>query len=194
MLTTLLVVGLLTMPHAHAQVRGESIFGSAETNSNIKALVLPVQTKDKTTPAARTNLTAGEFVGFDQLSAFDMNLTDDLELNTNNPAWADAKVNAMIPARVRALDSRDISVEGFMLPVEFEKNKVVEFMLARDPMGCCYSTVPEINQFIYVRVKPPGVEPVIFNTSRARGVFHVGAERGNGALTTIYRMDAESVK
>jgi hypothetical protein len=34
----------------------------------------------------------------------------------------------------------------------------------------------------------------MYNTAIARGVFHVGAERQNGALSSIYRLDAENVK
>jgi hypothetical protein len=189
----LFIFGILLAPHVYAQVRDESIFGSANTNKSISPPVAPDQAKEKTISALHTNAVSGEFVGFDRLAGFGITITSDLEQNTNHSAQADAKVNAMIPQNIRALDGRNVSVEGFMIPMEFEKDKVIEFMLARDPMGCCYSTVPEIHQFIKVRVKSPGVEPV-YSTARARGILRVGAERANGALSSIYRLDAENVK
>jgi hypothetical protein len=92
------------------------------------------------------------------------------------------------------LEGRRVIIEGFMIATDFDKDKVTEFILARDPVGCCYSTTPQVHQFIRVRVKPPGVNEMTYNTVVARGVLHVGAKRDNGLLSSIYQMDAEIVK
>jgi hypothetical protein len=190
----LLMLGGLLVPLARGQAHGESIFGNANTNASSVAVAMPVNALETPAFAALANLTNGALVGFDCLAGFHFLLTQDLELNTNRAAWADAQVNAMIPEKVRALEGREVSVEGFMIPMVYEKDKVTEFLLARDPMGCCYSTVPLMDQFVKVRVKSPGVKEMIYYPAHARGILHVGAERQDGVLTSIYRMDGLSVE
>ena len=75
-----------------------------------------------------------------------------------------------------------------------EKGKVTEFLLSRNPPACCYGGVPLIHEWIKVRVKPPGVDWEEYNTVRAHGVLRVGAERVDGTLASVYRMDAEKVE
>ena len=193
-LIVLLFFSVLVMPNARGQVRGESIFGNTNTNTHGVAVTLSANTLENPAFASLGNLTNGASVGFDCLSGFPFLLTVELESNTNRPAWADAQVNSMIPEKIRGLEGREVSVEGFMIPTTYEKDKVTEFLLARDPMGCCYSTVPEMHQFIKIRVKSPGVKEMIYSTVRARGILHVGAERENGTLASIYRMDGISVE
>ena len=156
-----------------SQVHGESILGNANTNSN------PV-TSGVTNAAPLLSSNEVSLVGFDKLAGFPVKLTDDLAFNTNRPAWADAQINAMIPSDVFALDHHEIEVTGFMTPVRFEKDKVIEFMLSRDPPACCYATMPQIHEWISVRVKSPGVAPMDYSVVRTRGVLGVGAERQGG--------------
>jgi hypothetical protein len=186
-----LFLGALVMSNARGQAHGESIFGNANTNSVVAA---PVNSLENPAFASLVNFTNGGPVGFDCLAGFSLSLTADLELNTNRVAWADAQVNAMIPQKIHALEGREVSIEGFMIPTLYEKDKVTEFLLARDPVGCCYSTVPQIDQFVKVRVKSPGVPEMIYYPSRARGILHVGAERADGILTSIYQMDGVTVE
>jgi hypothetical protein len=134
----------------------------------------------------------GALIGFDRLSGFPFQLSDDLVSNTN-AAKANGQVNAMIPEDIRALDHHTVLVEGFMVPLDYEKDKVVEFILVQAPFGCCYGSPPQIHELIKVRVKSPGVSAIMDGPARARGMLHVGAERENGFLSSIYRMDAENL-
>lgn len=137
--------------------------------------------------------TNGALVGFDVLAGYDIIILPELGLNTNGAA-ADARVNAMIPANIHALDRREVAVDGFMIPSQMENGKVTEFLLSRNPPACCYGGVPQIHEWIIVRVKPPGVGWEEYNTVRTHGVLHVGAERVDGALTSIYHMEADKVE
>jgi len=148
----------------------------------------------KIPPPASLTFTNGALVGFDVLAGYDITITEELDNNTTNGAWADARVNAMIPANIRALDHRAMAVDGFMIPSQMENGKVMEFLLSRNPPACCYGGVPQIHEWIKVRVKPPGVEWEEYNTVRAHGVLRVGAERVDGSLTSIYRMDVDKVE
>jgi hypothetical protein len=169
-----------------SQVHGDSILGNTNTNAN-----LAVCTPTNAAPLLSSNTVS--LVGFDKLAGFPIKLTDEIAFNTNRSAWADAQINAMIPSNVFALDHHEIEVTGFMTPVRFEKDKVVEFMLTRDPPACCYATMPQIHEWISVRVKSPGVVPMEYSVVRARGVLGVGAERQGGMLGSVYRMDAVKV-
>ena len=147
----------------------------------------------QTNMTAAVTLTNGALLGWDVLAGYTITLAPELENNTN-AVWADAQVNALIPASVRALDHHDISADGFMIPAQMENGKVVEFLLSRNPPACCYGGVPQIHEWIKVRVKSPGVEWEQYNIVRARGVLRVGAERMDGALTSIYRMDTDKIE
>jgi hypothetical protein len=171
---------------AIGEIHGDMISGVSNTNV-IQAS--PVTTNSA--PLLATN--AVSQVGFDKLAGFPVTLTDELEFNTNRPAWADAQINAMIPGNILALDHHEIEITGFMVPVRFEKDKVVEFMLSRDPPACCYATMPQIHEWISVQVKSPGVTPMEYSVVRARGVLGVGAKRQEGTLSSLYRMDAVKV-
>lgn len=132
-------------------------------------------------------------VGFSILAGYRLSIPAELESNATNGAWADAQINAMIPTNVMALNHQRVTVEGFMIPLQFEKGKVVSFMLAQNPPACCYATMPQIHELVEVHVKSPGVPAMDYSVVRASGNLSVGAKRDSGTLTSIYRMDAESV-
>ena len=198
-LTLITALSLLAALYGHAQSAvprkspsGEPIASNTDASTNTAfTSISPGKTNFVST--ARTNTAEGGFVGFDKLAGFPIPLTPDLESNTNRPAWADAQVNTMIPANVQSLDRRRFSVDGFMIPLQFEKQNVVEFILARDPPACCFATMPQIHKWIKVLVKSPGVAPMEYSTVRARGLLSGGAERQDGVLSSVYRMEADTV-
>ena len=167
----------------------------AVSQTNVVAVVATNAPVDlpKTNLPVTVTFTNGAVIGFDVLAGYPIKLTPELENNTNR-AWADAQVNAMIPPNIQMLDRREFSVEGFMIPAEFEKGKVVEFLLSRNPPACCYGGVPEIHEWIKVHIKSPGVPAEEYNIVRAHGVLSVGAERVDGALGSVYRMEADKVE
>jgi hypothetical protein len=168
---------------------------NAATQTNVIVAVatcVPVELPQINAPAALT-FTNGALVGFDVLAGFAITLAPELETNTNG-AWADAQVNALIPENIRALDRHDVSVEGFMIPVQMENGKVTEFLLSKNPPACCYGGMPQIHEWVKVHVKSPGVEWEQYNIVRARGILRVGAERVDGTLTSIYRMETDKVE
>ncbi|MDB6025444.1 MAG: hypothetical protein JWM68_1667 [Verrucomicrobiales bacterium] len=182
---------------AQRVVRGEPIAPAPE----IKAAA---PTPIAVTAAAETNAVSATtkavkmngkeiVVGFDKLGGFTFPLTSELEYNTNTPAAADVIVNAMSPANIRKLDNQLVTIDGFMLPLTYEKDMLTEFLLMRDQMECCFGGTPEMHQFIKVHVKSP-VPPIDFSAVRVRGVLRVSADRQSGVLSDIYRMEADKVR
>lgn len=171
-----------------AVVQGETILPRGD------AAFAPVGT-NPTVGSSSTAITisTNSFVGFDKLAGFRLDLNPELEFATNRIAEADAQVNAMIPTNIMALNDRQVTVKGFMVPMEFDKSKVILFMLVRDPPACCFGGLPNVHEFVEVFVKPPGTAPRMYEPVLARGVLHVGARRVAGSLTGVYRMEAETV-
>ncbi len=97
-----------------------------------------------------------------------------------------------IPAAVKAWSGRKAIVTGFMLPVKMTGGLVTEFLLVKDPMMCCYGVVPNINEWIVVRMTK-GVRPLMDVPISFYGVLQVGAMFENGYMTGIYRLDAEKM-
>jgi len=51
---------------------------------------------------------------------------------------------------VEALDGRRIQIAGYLLPIEFSGDKVVEFLLVAEDGACVHTPVPPLNQLIHV--------------------------------------------
>ena len=130
-----------------------------------------------------------EAVGFDRLASFEF----------TPPAYDQAAPGAnppprgadQIPARIRELDGRKVSVVGFMLPVRMEDGLVKEFLLVKDPMMCCYGVMPRINEWVVVRMTGKGVAPLMDVPVSFLGTLRVGELYENGYLTGIYVLEGE---
>ncbi len=154
---------------------------SSPASNTIPALVLTNALSDQTV------------LGFDKLAGYPLKLTEELQSNTNRVAWADSQVNAMIPESIRKLDGQRVFIEGFMLPIAYEQDHLSEFILVRDMPGCCYGFPPNPHEWVKGVVKAPKFRVEIDHPVRVHGVFHVGAERSGGYLSSIYRLDADAV-
>jgi hypothetical protein len=158
-------------------------------------LIEPIgKTPVNTAPAPTNTIQSGDFVGFDQLAGFSVKLNNELIFNTNQSAWADAQISAMIPERIRAASGKLVNVDGFMIPLEYNGKKVSKFILAMNQNTCCFGGNPQIHEFIIVYVNGPGVPNEMDIPLRVRGVLHVGVQRSHGKLTGVYQLDATSVK
>ena len=83
-------------------------------------------------------------------------------------------------------------VTGYMMPTKMEKGLVTEFLLVKDPMMCCYGTVPNVNEWIIVRMKP-GIQPLMDLPISFYGELKVGAMFDNNYLTGIYLLNGEKM-
>lgn len=108
------------------------------------------------------------------------------------PGSEGPSLGKQIPDEIRALDGRKAIVTGFMLPIKMEGGKVTELLLMRTQMMCCYGVVPQLNEWILVRMPKGTLQlmdvPVSFN-----GVLRVKELYENGFLTAIYVLDGEKM-
>ena len=129
-------------------------------------------------------------VGFDLLAGFKI---------TPPPFDANAKpgsdgpsLGAQIPDAIRGFDGREAIVTGFMLPIKMEGGRVTELLLMRTQMMCCYGVVPQVNEWILVRMAK-GVHQLMDVPVSFSGKLHVKELYENGFLTAIYTLDGEKI-
>jgi hypothetical protein len=191
-LTIFLFLSPLTLLQAQSPAHGGSLQGEAiaSTNSTKPA---DVQTNFNLAALVHTNAVGEYVMGLDILSSYPMQLPDNLVNNTNQAAWADAQVNAMIPASIKAFDGKKVRIEGYMLPTTLEKGKVTDFLLVASQISCCYGGPTQVHEFITVRVKGTAVKPNMDATIPVGGILRIGAIRENGQLVGVYRMEAENL-
>ncbi|MBL9208119.1 MAG: DUF3299 domain-containing protein [Opitutaceae bacterium] len=98
-----------------------------------------------------------------------------------------------IPDWLKKLNGRKARVTGFMLPLKMEGGLVTEFLLLSDPMMCCYGAVPDMNQWVVVKMKNGGVRPIQDVPISFYGDIKVGAMFENGYMTGIYSLDGDKM-
>jgi hypothetical protein len=95
-----------------------------------------------------------------------------------------------IPSSVRKLNKTKIVIQGFMLPVSLEKQRVTEFLLLKDQSACCFGVWPGLNEWIHV-ILPKGesVEHIADMPITVFGDLLVGEYYEKDVLLGIYRLE-----
>ena len=132
-------------------------------------------------------------VGFDQLAGFPFEVTDQMVDAPTNAAEASLKTLAQIPDGIKALNEKEVSVRGYMLPMNYQEGLATDFLILRNQSMCCYGVIPNITEWVNVRMIGKGVKPVMDQPVTVSGRFHVGDVREHGSLVGIYSLDAEQL-
>ena len=77
---------------------------------------------------------------------------------------------------------------GYMVPVKMDKGLVTEFLLMRNTMACCFGGVPNMNEWVIVKMKKGGVQPMMDLPVQFFGDLKVGAMFENGYMTGLYEL------
>lgn len=186
MLLTLVACKREPVSEAPADIRGQPIAAAVITNAPAPAM---------TNTAPRTEK-IGDYhvVGFDKLSGYNFEVSDDLLAPTTNNAAMLQRVDSQIPASVKAFNEKPIALTGFMLPLKVEGGLVTELLIMRDQSMCCYGVQPKINEWVSVKMSKMGVKPIMDQPVTLFGKLHVGEMRENGYLVGIYSLDGEKMQ
>jgi hypothetical protein len=178
----LLLVFCITALHKFAVaqgVRGTAI-GSPIPNQ-------PVPTHSTNTNSSPSETKDGYLhTGFDQLSGFPARVI--YEAANSNSMVFESRLATPLPDNIKALDSRKVSVSGFMLPLQVQEGRVTEFILLKNQMMCCYGKPPLINEWIHVKMSN-GVKPAMDQTISVFGTLHVTEYKENSQMLGLYRLD-----
>jgi hypothetical protein len=169
------------------EIRGQPIVAALTTNT--PAAVTNTALSQSPAPPVQQPESGYLNVGFDKLSGYQIEVSDDLLGPQTNkvPLSADAQ----IPEPVKELNNKKISLRGFMLPLKVEGGLVTELLIMKDQSMCCYGTTPRINEWVSVKMTKGGVKPLMDEPVTFMGVLKVGETRENGYLVGIYAMDGE---
>lgn len=129
-------------------------------------------------------------VSFEQLAgyAFTPPPFDPVAVEAGNPPTGEEQ----IPAEIKALSGKKVSVTGYMVPVKLEKGLATEILLMRNTLACCFGGVPNMNEWIVVKMRK-GIPPMLDTPLAFSGELKVGAIFENGYLTGLYQMDGEKM-
>ena len=96
-----------------------------------------------------------------------------------------------IPPRVKVMNKKKVTIEGFMFPVELDKKGGVKtFFLLKDQQMCCFGVAPQINDYVVVTMtKPCSYHPD--TPVRLHGQLSVGEKVRDGMVESIYRMKGQ---
>jgi Uncharacterized protein conserved in bacteria len=129
-------------------------------------------------------------LGFDRLASFKFVAPPfDPDADANKPPPTGEE---QIPAEVKAWSGKKAIVTGYMLPTRMAEGLVTEFLLVKDPAMCCYGTVPNMNEWVVVKMAK-GVRPLMDVPIAFHGEFKVGAMFENGYMTGIYLLEGEKM-
>ncbi|MDJ0957961.1 MAG: DUF3299 domain-containing protein [Arenicellales bacterium] len=112
-----------------------------------------------------------------------------------------AKLELQHSAVRKDLDGRDIRIPGYVLPLEFEGTKVIEFLLVPYAGACIHTPPPPPNQIIHVKVDQGFEANDMFTPVWVSGALRaelsmqqVGLSDGESEFGVGYTLDASSVE
>jgi hypothetical protein len=99
------------------------------------------------------------------------------------------------PGAIRALDGHAFRLRGFPLAADVEGESVQTILLSRFPPGCCFGSVPVMDEWVEVEA-PEGTRPLNPDLRvEVQGVLEVGEIIGPaGFASSLYRMQATSLE
>ncbi len=97
-----------------------------------------------------------------------------------------------LPPDVLALQGKSVGIPGFMLTLG-DTDQLREFILVESLWGCCFGSVPEVNQTILVRLDPTRSAAYTAAPILVTGRLEVGEEREAGFVTSLYRIENAAI-
>lgn len=62
-------------------------------------------------------------------------------------------ITGKVPSELAELNGKGVRIPGFMVPLEDDQRKVVEFLLVPSAQACIHVPAPPPNQMVYVKIK-----------------------------------------
>lgn len=175
----------LTPPGSPAEPGAAAV--AARFGAEVAALPVPIPIP---LPAGyETNGTGLLPLSFDTLSAFPYQVRlSDPEPGTQRQVLM---TDDVIPEAIRALDGQRILIAGYVAPLRTQGRGLTQFLLARDPLSCCFGPSPQMNHWIQVTLPRTEQRFRMFQAVTVVGTLSVGEVERNGSLQSIYRLAGE---
>lgn len=100
----------------------------------------------------------------------------------------------VFPEPIARHDGQVITVEGYMVPLEWAGERVRSLMLVGDLLACCFGTAPEPDAWVEVVMEGEGAEYFVQLPVLVTGTFRIeGLDDGTGYAAGCYTMKATSL-
>ncbi|MFT5732647.1 MAG: hypothetical protein ACJA2W_001660 [Planctomycetota bacterium] len=113
---------------------------------------------------------------------------DDLEFEAVMDSLMAGEIH--FPKPVADLDAQRVEITGYMIPVEWQRRKVTEFMLVRDLLACCFGGAPQPDEWIHVSMDAGKGSPYFpFVPVSVQGTLSIeGIDDGAGYAAGCFRL------
>jgi hypothetical protein len=140
-------------------------------------------------------LLVGALVGAQAYQRVDFNKLSNYEYELPDPFDPTPRtLQNTIPDAVKALDGRQVSIEGFMLPLDLNPDGVSQFMLNASIDMCYFGAPVRMNEWILVKMKGGTRAKFTHLALNVKGRLDVGEEMKNGRVASLYRLEADSAE
>ena len=96
-----------------------------------------------------------------------------------------------LPADVTKWDGESVKISGFMRREEGGDGPVEFFMLVYDQCGC--QGMPKLNEVVFCAMPAGETTDIAAGTATVTGTFHVGEEKEDDVVVSLYTLDVDSV-
>lgn len=127
-------------------------------------------------------------VPFEFLGSYDYTMPSDEEIEQK-------KFPDQIPAYIKMLDGEKIVIEGFMMPSEYEDKRLKKLVLFNTYLGCCFGTLPRMNEWIYAEMKTAQNSEFVHGMAiKVYGTLEVGENIDWDGGLSLYRMKGDKIE
>lgn len=103
--------------------------------------------------------------------------------------------DANVPATFRELNGQRVLMIGEMYqPYYATSASVADFDLVYSIAKCCVTSSPKIQHFVKSKVVPGKDVSYHSGLVKVMGRLHVGVQKANGRVSSVYRLDVESTE
>jgi hypothetical protein len=99
-----------------------------------------------------------------------------------------------IPPAYRALDRKRVMLAGEMWVPGSSAQAVDRFQLVYSIANCCFGGPPRVQCFVHATALPGHDLKFSQGVVNVIGTLHVGVEKGDGQIASVYRMDVEKIE
>lgn len=146
-------------------------------------------------PAGEINALKREYpyVRFSQLMHLEAPLPPRHDLGSASRPPSKAQ-QSLIPDSARAFNNRRVSIRGYVVPVDVDRQGTREFVLSSNIDSCHFGVIGGPDEWVYVTMAPGRAIPNVGTTPvTVFGVLSVGEDIRDGTVDSVYRMRGERV-
>jgi hypothetical protein len=135
-------------------------------------------------------------INYRDLSLIDYDVDAMLDYMLFPEEYKDEEVQDLqFPKALKALDGKEVSIVGYMIPGEMDQGNVLDFMLVRDLLGCCFGGTPMPDEWLdVIMVEGAEAEYRPYMPTRVTGILTLGGQQDEaGFAMGIYLLKGAQV-